>query len=98
MTPAEIKVRGENAARILGDRLFVESLDAIEKEILSQWEACPARDSEGREELWKYYKVAKKFRGILQGMVEDGKVILNREKEKSPFEKVLQPFSRVLRR
>lgn len=98
MTPAEIKVRGENAARIMGDKLFNESLEAIEKEILSQWEQCPARDTEGREELWKYYKVAKKFRGVLQGMMEDGKVVLGREKESNPFMKAVEPFSRVLRR
>lgn len=82
MTPDELKVRGENAARLLSDRLLVESLDTIERDIMEEWEACPARDVEGREELWKYYKIAKKFRGILQGMVESGKVAAFHEKER----------------
>lgn len=85
MTPDELKVRGENAARLLSDRLLVESLDSIERDILTEWEACPARDTEGREELWKYYKIAKKFRGILQGMVESGKVAAFHEQEKRNF-------------
>lgn len=97
MTEAELKVRGENAARLLGDRLLNESLDAIERDILEEWENCPARDGEGREELWKYYKVAKKFRGILKGMLEDGKMALIREREKGPFEKMAAPFTRLRR-
>lgn len=85
MTPEELKIRGENAARLLGDRLLNESLDTIEREILLQWESCPARDVEGREELWKYYKVSKKFRGILQGMMESGKIAAFHEQEKRSF-------------
>ena len=99
MTPDELKVRGENAARLLGDRLLNESLDAIEREIMQEWEACPARDVEGREELWKYYKLAKKFRGILQGMVESGKVAAFHEQEKRTFmEKSREAISRITRR
>lgn len=95
MTPDEIRVRGENAARLLGDALLNDSLNTIEREILDQWEACPARDVEGREELWKYYKVAKKFRGILQGMVESGKVTAFHEKQQKTFmQKVSEPFRR----
>ena len=85
MTPEEAKLRGENAARLLGDRLFVEALDLIEKEIIEQWEAVPVRDVEGREFLWKYYKTAKKFRGILQGVVESGKVADFHEKPQVSF-------------
>lgn len=95
MTPDELKVRGENAARLLGDKLFSESLDSIEREIIEQWEACPVRDTEGREILWNYYKVAKKFRGILQGMVESGKMAAFHEKEQKTFmDKVVAPFNR----
>lgn len=94
LTPDELKVRGENAARLLGDKLLVESLDTIEKEIIELWEACPSRDTEGREELWKYYKVCKKFKGVLQGAVESGKVVISRENVKNPFMNQPSKFSR----
>ena len=66
---------------------------------MGEWEACPARDVEGREELWKYYKLAKKFRGILQGMVESGKVAAFHEQEKRTFmERSREAVSRLTRR
>ena len=95
MTPEELKVRGENAARLLGDKLLLESLDTIEREIIEQWEVCPVRDTEGREILWNYYKVAKNFRNLLQGMVESGKVADFHEKQQKTFmQKVVEPFRR----
>ena len=75
MTPEETVQRAEHARQILDDALVKEALDAIEREIIEQWEACPARDKEGRELLWQYYKHAKKFRGIFQGAIESGKVV-----------------------
>jgi hypothetical protein len=80
MTPDEIARRATRAQQLLSDKLLVEALDTIEEEIIEQWEACPARDTEGREALWKYYKTAKKFRNILQGAVESGKVAAFRER------------------
>lgn len=98
MTPDEIKARAANAAQLLDNRLLKESLDGIEAEILATWEACPARDTDGREELWKTYKIAKKFRAILQGMVESGKVVIQREKAENPFMKQVRTLSRTNRR
>ena len=80
MTPEQLKLRGEQAKRLVEDKLLVEALDSIEKEIIEKWEACPARDKEGREELWVYYKTSKKFRLILQGTIESGKVAQLQEK------------------
>ena len=80
MTPEQLKLRGEQAKRLVEDKLLIEALDSIEKEIIEKWEACPARDKEGREELWVYYKTSKKFRSILQGTIESGKVAQFQEK------------------
>ena len=47
--------------------------------------ACPARDHEGREQLWMLYKISKKFRGLLDGYVQTGKLAaenLRLEKER----------------
>lgn len=94
MTPADLKVRGENAARLLGDKMLIESLDTIEREIIEQWEACPTRDTEGRELLWNYYKTAKKFRAILAGVVQEGRMIQLREVKQDPNVGAPKPFFR----
>jgi hypothetical protein len=73
--------RAARAEQLLREPLIVEALDIIEKDVLEQWEACPVRDVDGRELLWKYYKTAKKFRAILEGVVSSGKVVAFREKQ-----------------
>ena len=47
---------------------------AVWAEVLRQWEECPARDTEGRETIWLLYKTTKKFRRLLTGYVETGKM------------------------
>lgn len=71
---AEEQHRGQRAQMLLQDELLAEALSAIESEVIAQWEQCPARDAEGKEALWQLYKTAKKFRHILAGYVETGKL------------------------
>lgn len=66
--------RGMRAAELLNDDILKDALDAIEAEVVQQWEACPARDSEGKEALWQLFKTSKKFRNILSGYIETGKL------------------------
>ena len=80
MTPEEIIQRGEQASRLLSDRMLKDALDMIERDVILLWEAAPERDKEGKEELWKLYKTAKKFRGILEGAVVSGKVEIERQR------------------
>ena len=85
MNREDILQRAERAKALLNDRLLKESLDSIEAEIIERWEACPARDKDGREELWVYYKTAKKFRGILAQVIEQGKVAEFELERKKPL-------------
>ncbi len=71
---AQEQHRGQRAQALLDDELLSATLDAIEAEVIAQWEQCPARDTEGKEALWQLYKTAKKFRGVLVGYVETGKL------------------------
>lgn len=82
MTPQQQISRAEHAKRLLDDELLNEALEIIEKEVIAQWEAVPVRDTEGREELWKLYKTAKKFRGILHGVVNSGTLSAHALQEK----------------
>lgn len=79
------ETRGRMAEALLNNATLTEALDAIEREVIEQWEVCPARDHEGREQLWMLYKISKKFRGLLDGYVQTGKLAsenLRLEKEK----------------
>ena len=79
------QTRGWQAQQLLDNELLKEALDVIEKDVIAQWEQCPARDNEGKEQLWQLYKTAKKFRLVLQGVVETGKLASSKLKEAETF-------------
>jgi len=64
--------RGDEARRLLENEVLQAALDAIESEVVNQWEQCPARDKDGKEALWQLLKTSKKFRRLLTGYVETG--------------------------
>jgi len=83
MTPAEILSRAEAAKRILSDPLVIEALETLEKEVIEAFHACPVRDAEGMRILQSELRRGRKFKLILQGLIENGKLAANdlREKE-----------------
>lgn len=68
------QTRGQVSSSLLENELLQEALNAIEKEVFDQWMQCPARDKEGKEALWQLAKTAQKFRGVLTGYIETGKL------------------------
>lgn len=78
-------IRAKLAADLLGNDVLKQALDVIENEIVELWGDCPTRDKEGKEELWRLYKTAKKFRGVLTGYVQAGKLP---RLQATPFEKM----------
>lgn len=66
--------KGWKAQQLLDDEILNEALDGIEAAVIDQWEACPSRDAEGKELLWQLYRTSKKFRAVLAGYVESGKL------------------------
>jgi hypothetical protein len=74
MTEHEEIERGRQAAALMESPIFQEALNALEAEIVQQWEQCPARDTEGKEALWQLMKTSKKFRGLLEGYLNTGKL------------------------
>ncbi len=66
--------RGRLALSLSENELLNEALDAIDKEVMEQWIECPARDKEGKEALWQLIKTSRKFRSILTGYIESGKL------------------------
>lgn len=73
----EQQSRGQTAMHLLENELLKEALEAIEKEVMEQWIACPARDKDGKEALWQLIKTSRKFREILLGYINTGKLAAN---------------------
>lgn len=74
MTPGEEIERARRAQELLDNELLASALAAIETEVVEQWAACPARDKEGKEALWQLMKTSHKFRALLRGYVDTGKL------------------------
>jgi hypothetical protein len=68
------QTRGQLSQSLLENELLQEALEAIDKEVMEQWIQCPARDKEGKEALWQLIKTSRKFRSILEGYIETGKL------------------------
>lgn len=71
---SEQQVRGIRAGELLNNEILNQALAAIEAEVVDQWGNCPARDQEGKEALWQLYKTSQKFRAMLLGYIESGKL------------------------
>lgn len=93
MTPHEDMARAIRARELLDNELLNEALSAIEAELVRKWEECPARDMDGKDYYWRLYKTAKKFRNVLAGYVELGKLAQNaveQEKEHSRLRRMFR--------
>ncbi len=87
MTDAEKLARGESAKRILADPLVIEALATIESEVVETMLSCPQRDDEGMRRLQSIAIQARKFKGILQGCIEAGKLVSSDLKERESLMK-----------
>jgi hypothetical protein len=91
------KRRGDHAARLLNDELLNETLDAIEADTITLWENTPARDSEGREHLHRFYLACRKFRNTLKSHLETGKMA-SIQLERSTTEKLGLAWNNLTKR
>ena len=84
--------KATHAFSLMENELLNEALDAIDKEVMEQWINCPARDKEGKEALWQLIKTSRKFRSVLMGYIESGKLAteqLKRYEKESLLRRVL---------
>jgi len=84
--------RGSNAFSLMENELLREALDAIDAEVMEQWISCPARDKEGKEALWQLIKTSRKFRSILTGYIESGKLATEQLKRYEKESKLSRMF------
>lgn len=95
---AEQVARAQRAKLILEDPLVVAALTDIKTELRQAWEASPARDKEGREELYRLMRMANSFESAFRIHIETGEIaahklraeeeqqsLLERLRDKLPF-------------
>jgi hypothetical protein len=82
MSPEQELQRAEQARQVMETPLVRETLELMEREIVEAWIACPARDTEGRDWLWRQIVSTRKFKDTLRGVMESGKLAQARLKEK----------------
>lgn len=73
MTHQQTAQQGTEAQRILDSEVYKDAMAAMKLQIIEQWKACPVRDKEGQVLLLQLAKLADKFEGILNGVVQTGK-------------------------
>lgn len=83
MTLEEQRSRGDMARELLQHPMMEEALADIERAYFDAWKATPARDKDGKEELWKLTKTLEKFKQHLKTTLETGKMAtIQLEKQK----------------
>lgn len=87
--------RARLASELLANPALIEALEAIEAEVIEQWERCPARDADGKEALWQLFKTSKKFRAILSGYVNTGKLAAENLRRFDEKQTLMQRIRRI---
>lgn len=85
MTPEEALRRANQARQVFEQPIVQETLDFMEKEVMEAWMACPIRDTEARESLWRMAVTTRKFRDLLRGTMEAGKLAADQIAHKQSF-------------
>ncbi|MFZ6653799.1 hypothetical protein [Undibacterium sp. TJN19] len=75
MATLEQRIYDANRAKeVLENEAYIQAFADIENEIIEKWKTTPARDAEGREKLWMYLAMLKKFKSQLDSTLQTGKL------------------------
>lgn len=72
MTPQEELERGQLAADVLGNRVYVETMAQIREEILARWQI--EADEAKRDHLWRMIQCHKRMGDVLKEVMTTGKM------------------------
>lgn len=99
MTPQDALKRANAAGQLFQNPLMTETLDFMEKEVMEAWMACPVRDVDAREALWRMAVTTRKFRDLLRGTMESGKIAIEqiRQEQESFAAKAKRTISNIRR-
>jgi len=72
MTPEQYAARGEQARRILEDPLFIESFEAVKRNILRNWTETKVGESAEREQFYLQLALLEKLKLSLTCHMQNG--------------------------
>ena len=72
MTPEQTIFYANRAKEVIDNEAYQMAFETINNEILTQWTNAPARDTSGREDLWKLRSLLAKLQGTLEQMMQSG--------------------------
>jgi hypothetical protein len=87
MTAEEELRHAEQARQIIETPIVKDTLDMMERELYEAWLSTPARDPEGRDWIWRQAVVTRKFRDVLLGTMEMGKLAQEKIKQQKEAQK-----------
>ena len=70
----DTEAREAHAKRILQDALFIESFQAVEKEILDLWKTTGSNDVDQREAFWLALRLLERLKGHITSVVQTGEM------------------------
>ena len=68
------KRREEHAQRLLNDKLFDEAFETLKKDLMDRWNNSGSNESETRESIWLAIRLLEKVRGLIESIVETGRM------------------------
>jgi hypothetical protein len=74
MTTEQRVYDGDRAREVLENEVFQQVFADLATEITEQWKKSPARDEEGRHELWLMQSLLSKLQTMLQTTLDTGKL------------------------
>ena len=80
MSLAQDAERGRQAQEVLGNAVYVESYDLIQKEIFNAWQA--SRDQTEREQLHQLLRMLDKARTVLESTMRSGQIAADQLQQK----------------
>ena len=73
--------REEEAKRLLGNELFVEAFETLEKELLLSWSRTSSTDVRQRESCWLAMRLLERIQSHIKSIVETGHMAKVMEKQ-----------------
>lgn len=68
------EVRQEHAKRLLEDKLFTETVDALRDQLAREWRDTEAHDVDTREQIWLELKLVDRMMYHFESIIQSGEI------------------------
>ncbi|NDB66179.1 MAG: hypothetical protein EB168_11035 [Euryarchaeota archaeon] len=68
------ELRQEHAKRLLEDKLFTETVDALRDQLAREWRDTEAHDVDTREQIWLELKLVDRMMYHFESIIQSGEI------------------------